>query len=180
MSRWYKRVLLWGALAIGVVLFGCGCVTAPRTAVVSAVADPSQISVPGAYSFVSTDDGFIADNTVIGVFLTRASKYGTTYHGSVDAKDIIDNNNLTSFNPTYTALVKSNDVWENVPVNNQGQCEGPFRIDSAYNIEESPKTSINWYLDADAPAAVYGIKCTYADPNTWVLYTSPSPRDLST
>ena len=53
-------------LVVGVVLLGCGGLTATPTMVVNA-ADPSLISVPGAYSFVSPD-WIIADDTVIGVF----------------------------------------------------------------------------------------------------------------
>lgn len=137
---------------------------------VRAISESSLISVPGAYAFLPSE--LETDSSVVGVFLTRATKYGTTYFGSVDAHDLYENNGGTSFNPTYTAMVKHNDIWKYVPVNAQGQCEGSFRIDSTFDIEASDKLSIGWELDADAPAAVYGIKCAYPDPVTREIHES--------
>lgn len=163
MGYWRKRVFWLLALVVGIAMLSVGSVTTSVTPPVGAVYDPGLISVPDVYSFVPSE--WAIDDVVTGVFLTRATKYGATYHGSVTADKIIEDNKLNNFDPTYTAMVKHNDVWENILPDGQGQYTSPFRI-----AIDSDKRGVIWYLDADAPAAVYGVKCTYQDPNTLNVY----------
>jgi len=89
-----------------------------------------------------------------GIYLTRPKNPSAEniYFGSVSAELLAYGRE--NFNPVYTALVMQNDNWSEEAVSGTG-----------FEIKEydPTKRSISWSLREDAPAAVYGIRCSYQE-----------------
>lgn len=90
-----------------------------------------------------------------GAYIRRRSEVSAddVYWGTVYADELYQESNLTNWNATYSAWVRHNDVWSPA-------ASDVFRIEKA-----ADNLSVNWFLKQTAPAAIYGVRCTYPNPD---------------
>ena len=110
------------------------------------------VSEPVANEYLVKSSGFVAES---GVFVTRPEKPSAdnVFYGSVSA-DLLAEGKM-NFEPEYTPLIMQDDEWQELT-------NGSFFWLEA---TDSTKRSIAWYLLETAPAAIYGIRCTYETEN---------------
>jgi hypothetical protein len=98
------------------------------------------VSIPNYDSFTSSETG-------IFIKKSQAPSPDNKIRGSISAAKIP--NSGVNFNAEYSALKKTDDVWEDA--------------DSAYFeiVPSADNTSLIWYLRENAPTADYAVVCTY-------------------
>ena len=141
-------------MLLAVMLVFCGCFfTTWKTEknvnaiTVTAMADnKQQISAPEAGSFKNE-----------GMYLCRPDEpnENNVYYASVDMSSLISTK--TEFHPKISALVRVNDKW--------------LDADSHYfyvSDEDATQYSVFWYLRETAPAAVYGVRCSYKETSNGI------------
>ena len=131
------------------VLIFCVCMLIPKAQNKKQILDNGNLSLM-ASEYQIDSAGFDAES---GIYLTRPDNptKDNSYYGSVSAEVLA--NGKMNFYPEYTALIMQDDVW--VEIDN----DNGFRVD----VDDPTKRSVSWYLREDAPAAVYGIRCSYEE-----------------
>lgn len=141
-----RKKLLLAVVTLLIALSGVGAVSWGRQTATM----PVQPLALNEYEIkVGNADTF--DHT--GIYICRRqdnAQTGVTYQGTV-TKTFPEN--VINFYPEITLMMKENDTWRVLPEHNEY-----FTYTRAWD-----NCSVNWALREAAPAAVYGIKCVYAD-----------------
>ncbi len=92
----------------------------------------------------------------LGLYLTRPEKpsKNNVYYGTISTEEIIGSKQ--EFYPTFRALVRHDDQWYDIT--DDQDADFYIRTD-----EDQTNYSVTWYLKESAPAAVYGVRCTYEE-----------------
>lgn len=137
------------------VLIFCVCLLIPKTQDSKMRVFDGGNMAPMATEYEILSAGFDAE---AGIYLTRPEKpsANNTYYGSVSAELLA--NGKVNFYPEYTALIMQNDAW----VEYSG---ADFKIE----VTDPTKRSVSWTLREDAPAAVYGIRCSFEENNDGII-----------
>lgn len=96
-------------------------------------------------------EGF-SENSDTGIYITRpehTSAYNV-YYGTVSAETLKEG--MINFYPDYEPIIFQNDTWQSL------EDDTYFQIDEE---SDSTRVSVAWTLRETAPAAVYGIRCSY-------------------
>jgi len=147
LNQLHKKSIFTLVVAILALVFGVFSFL-PKTdtqkvaaAKLNTAAHEIEVSVGNAGSFLNS-----------GLYLTRPKEVSAdnVYRGTISTESLIEFDSKTEYYPVFTEMVKHNDHWV--------EADSDF-----FWKEESDGTnySVTWYLREDAPAAVYGIRCTY-------------------
>lgn len=105
---------------------------------------------------VSVFDANLFSKNELGLYITRPEtpSADNIYTGTISTERLIDENNVTSFDPQFTALIRLDDEWAEIT-----EQDPLFWVDD----DDSTKYSVRWKLRETAPAAVYGVRCSYQE-----------------